>query len=154
MITTYARAAGDTAFATQVLEVMREITVDYIGNRGLEDYLKKKLGDVATVPQIFEFLKGKIFYLPDAPGIEEIRSPLKTIIDNTGGDCDDMSVAAATVLKMYGYAAKFRAVQWRTDKYTHVYVVTIIGGVEVPFDLTQHKLGEEYIFTKGLELVV
>lgn len=51
-----------------------------------------------------------------------------------GGDCDDMSMAVAALLRRQGIKCWFKTIAWRCPEFTHVYVVAEIDGRMMPLD--------------------
>lgn len=143
---------GDTRIYTQiVLSQMKKIANDYLNDsRMIKLAIELERGDDAeTLQADYDLLKQRIPYLDDDPTYAEvIRSPIQTIFNNTGGDCDDMAVAVACLCKIQGFDVVFRAIQWRVQEYTHVYCV--VNGVN--FDLVQNNLGDQYQSEPGIQL--
>lgn len=141
--TNYKRARGNNAFTAQMLGIMRELVHDYLRDGDLIKLATTLRGTSrqSTLENLFLYLKTRIKYVDDRPNREDIRSARRTVLYGEGGDCDDMAVAAATMLKILGFPAMFRAVQWRLPEFTHVYAVTYLNGNEVAFDLTEDRLG-------------
>lgn len=111
---------------------------------------------LTTALNIFAYLKARIQYTKDPKDRELVRSAWRSIFVDHAGDCDDMSVAAATLLKIAGInGLRFRAIAWRDpENFTHVYLIALIQGVWVPFDLTMEKLGEFQPEEKKFEVTV
>lgn len=143
---------GDTRVYTQIImSQMRKIANDYVNDPGMKKLAAdlERGDDMKTLQADFDFLKNAIEYVDDDPAYAEvIRSPIQTIFNSTGGDCDDMAVAAACLCKIQGFNVSFRALQWRVQQYTHVYCV--VNGVN--FDLVQSNLGEQYVAEPGIQL--
>ena len=53
--------------------------------------------DAETFKNIWDFVRQNIEYQKDAPGIEQLRTPQRTLQDKTG-DCDDMSILISSLL--------------------------------------------------------
>jgi hypothetical protein len=79
---------------------------------------------------IGEYVQKKVRYVRDINGVETVHDPL-TIIDQivrkeAHGDCDDMSLLAATLLLSIGHQPFFKVVRYKgvMGPYNHIYVVT------------------------------
>lgn len=158
----------NTGYTQDTLAHMRDITLDYVPSTRAPGvsmaqvaqlvnlaYNLRMSGDLDTLTKIFNYLKSRIRYQEDPEDREQVASAWQTIFNRHFGDCDDMSVAAATLLKILGFRVKFRAIAWRLpDKITHVYVVVMWNGKEIPFDLTAEEIGEYEDDTKRIEVNV
>lgn len=135
---------GDSG-VTQTIKLMRE----YVNEYALNPDIKKLVSDIAKVMDyqnefksscerrfklieyIFIYIIHNIKYKLDPPNIELVKSAKHTILGNSKyGDCDDLSVALATLLKSAGFNVWFRCVAWKKeygDAFTHVFVM-----VELP----------------------
>lgn len=135
--------------------IMRNVVHDYLYNAPLKKIAASLVGDTDkdTLYNDFSYLKRRITYLDDDPQyLEVVRSPVQTILNGAGGDCDDMSVAAATILLMQNFSVIFQGLQWRKPEFTHVY--SVARSPELPngviFDLTQDTLGTTYATQTGI----
>ena len=77
----------------------------------------------AVARAVYEFVLGAVAYRHDDHGVEQLQTPLASVRIGAG-DCDDMAVLAAALLKSLGVPTRFRAIA--TDAaaphaYTHVY---------------------------------
>ena len=70
---------------------------------------------------IWKFIKDNIKYVRDAVGIEEIRTPQRTLSDKIG-DCEDYAIFALAILSNLGYKPKFYVVAMG-EGYQHIYTV-------------------------------
>lgn len=154
-ITKYPRPRGNLNFTKAVLLVMAGQVFKCRGDgdlKALAGRLEAPGFPVATVGRDFRYLKGRIPYKDDPRGIEWIASARRTVLYGEGGDCDDLSVASATVLMMQGIPCFFRAIAYRVPEFTHVYTVARVGKREIPFDLTLDRVGQERIFKRNIDL--
>jgi|SRR5271154_402366 len=152
-ITSIAAPAGNTAYAQKVLDVMRTVTVEGLNDPDVRMLAKKLIGKTSaeTLQNDFLYLKKKIIYVPDPIDSEDIKAAKYTAVGGEGGDCDDMSVAAATILILQGFSVCFRAIAWRTNDFTHVYVVANLKP-PVNFDLTLENLNDVHPIKKSYDL--
>jgi len=98
----------------------------------------------AEVSAIFYWVRENIRYTRDPLGVELFRTPRAAIADGIG-DCDDMAIMLAALLRAAGYRCRFRVVGTTEGSYEHVYVVAGIPPCEpseeperwLPLDPTQ-----------------
>lgn len=157
IVTKYSRPAGNTPFTARVLNIMRDLVMKYVADPDILD-LSNRLTTInnpaKTLARDFAFLKARIAYVPDPPGIEYIASPRRTIVYGEPGDCDDMSVAAGALLRSQGFPVAFRAIAYRVPEFTHVYTMVRISGKWIPFDLTLNQLGIQRPHHKEMNLIL
>lgn len=102
-------------------------------------YVKPKIVDVV---RIFNFLKKRIRFLRDIHKVETIKTPKHLIeeLKTKGiivGDCDDLSMLLAGILKVIGYPVRFViSAVGNTSQFNHIYVETKIDNKWYPLDLT------------------
>lgn len=92
---------------------------------------------VCEAKAIQNYVRDNIRYTLDIDGIETIASPQKTL-EYKQGDCDDMSVLAASLLQVVGHPARFIAVGFNGRPISHVLVETLIGSRWQPMELTEN----------------
>lgn len=85
---------------------------------------------------IHEYVQQNIRYVRDIDGIETIATPEKTL-EYRQGDCDDLTVLAATLLQTIGHPVRFVAVGFNNRPISHVLLETLIGNKWVPMELTE-----------------
>lgn len=99
------------------------------------------------IEYIFIYIIHNLKYQLDPPNIELVKSPKHTILGNSRyGDCDDLSVALATLLKTAGFNVWFRVVAWKKETgkaFTHVFVMVELpcGEKVMPLDPSMHTAG-------------
>lgn len=76
---------------------------------------------------LLTWVKRTVRYIPDPKGVEALHNPAmmaKAIAEKrlVYGDCDDMSMYLAALLKSVGLSPSFRAVGYNGNQYQHVYV--------------------------------
>ncbi|MCS7231743.1 MAG: transglutaminase-like domain-containing protein [Elusimicrobiota bacterium] len=118
------------------LSIMRKFSEDILRNT---KYHKEKIIDVIRV---FNFLKKKIRFLRDIYKIETVKT-LKHIVEEIQkkgklvGDCDDLSMLIAGVLKSIGYPVRFVVTATPgSEKFNHIFVEANIDNNWYPLDLT------------------
>jgi len=150
--TWYKRPRGNVAYTRRVLEVMRDLAVRYTRDSALRSIAAQLAQTPDPVSSAFALCKSRIKYTPDPEGIEDIRSPYRTIVLGEGGDCDDMATAGACLLKLLGHAPALRAIAWRAPDFTHVYAIADARRAPLVFDVTAPRLGAEMKFNRKLDL--
>jgi transglutaminase-like putative cysteine protease len=105
---------------------------------------------VASVPEknyrmeadeLFRFVRDSIRYVQDINGVETLQTPERTLIVRQG-DCDDKSVLLAALLESLGHPARFAAIGFEPDQFSHVFVETKIGADWIGMDATEaHPMG-------------
>ncbi len=85
---------------------------------------------------IHDWIFSNIKYTLDNEGFERIAGPQYTLAQRSG-DCDDMAVLEAALLKAIGHPARFVAMAQEPDAFCHVYIETKIGSNWVPSDPTE-----------------
>lgn len=75
------------------------------------------------------FVQSRVRYVKDGYGVEQLHDPL-LMIDQiergiAQGDCDDMTLLAATLMMSVGIVPMFRCVRYRArfGHYNHIYLV-------------------------------
>jgi hypothetical protein len=96
----------------------------------------KKWGQ--EVDAVFRWVRDNIRYIKDPRNLETLHTPEK-ILEYGQGDCDDQSILLASLLETIGHPARFVAVGFSPDTYSHVYVETKVGSRWVPLDATMEK---------------
>lgn len=135
---------GD-AGVIQTVELMISYVNQYYQNKGItaivnkirnytnsQKYTDSCYSKIALIHNIFKYVKANFKYTPDPQGMELVVSPKHTLLSGAikHGDCDDLSVILATLLKSAGYPVWFRTVAWKKEtgnNFTHVFVM-----VELP----------------------
>jgi len=109
-------------------------TVDY--DRGFNDLVNRLLLenglDAYSNPQqklslVYSFIRNHVTYLPDKAGkTESIKSARETLKDGYG-DCDDLSILAASMLGVMGFEDTNFVLATYTTGELHIYVETFAG---------------------------
>jgi transglutaminase-like putative cysteine protease len=61
---------------------------------------------------VWAFVRRIVTYRLDPVGAEWVQDPMETLINSHAGDCDDMAVAAGTLLQAIGHPCRIAAVEW------------------------------------------
>lgn len=91
--------------------------------------VKGAAGAEAEARAIWAFVRDRVTYRHDPVGAEWVQDPVETLIRSQAGDCDDMAVAAGTLLQAIGHRAIIQAVRWEgRDAPSHVVVFDRASG--------------------------
>lgn len=95
---------------------------------------------VGEVEAIYEWMKHHIRYTRDPMGMEYLQTPphLLEIIGRNGmafGDCDDMTMFVASLLKSIGFNVGVKVASYKPDgAYSHIYALVFLQGKWVALD--------------------
>ena len=103
------------------------------------------------VEKIWDFMVLNVRYCYDTSGID-VFATLKETLLAAGGDCDDMVIAMATLLKHLGFEVIARVVSTQDDPGTWVHIYPLVGMPKdnprewIPLDMTVNGVmpGWEY----------
>lgn len=74
-----------------------------------------------TFENVWNFVRQNIKYQNDEPGLEQLRTPQRTLHDQTG-DCDDMSILISSILTNLGHNHELVVAAYRNaDQWQHIY---------------------------------
>ena len=85
---------------------------------------------------VFRFVRDRIRYVGDIQGLETIATPMKTL-EYGQGDCDDKCVLLASLLIAINHPARFIALAFHGQAFSHVLVETRLGGNWIPLESTE-----------------
>lgn len=108
-----------------------ELSRDIVKNLPPKAWLKE-------ADALFQWVRDNIRYIKDPRNIETLHTPQK-ILEFGQGDCDDQSILLAALLEAAGHPARFVAVGFAPNTYSHVYVETKIGDKWIALDPTMEK---------------
>ena len=86
-----------------------------------------------TLNNVWSFLYNHIQYKEDAPGIEQLRTPLRSWADRKSGiDCDCYSIFISSILTNLNIPHSLRIAEYGSKGYyQHVYIVVPIDGANI-----------------------
>lgn len=90
----------------------------------------------AEVKRLHAFVRDRIRYVRDIRGVETLQDAERTLTLKSG-DCDDKSVLLASLLESIGHRTRFRAVGVSPNRFSHVYVESLLGRGWVPLETTE-----------------
>lgn len=91
---------------------------------------------MGEVKALHRYVRDHIRYLRDIHGVETVQSPVKTL-EYGYGDCDDKATLLAALLESTGHPSRFVAVGKAPNKFSHVYVETLVGQKWFPLETTE-----------------
>lgn len=118
-------------------------------------YVRNPLFDVIY---IFNYLKKRTRFLRDIYTVETIKTPKRLYTElmrynKILGDCDDLTMLMASVLKAIGIPVRLVISAVRIPVYNHIYLEGFINNKWIPIDLTYKLFMEKpYIFKKIYEI--
>ena len=102
-----------------------------------------------TLKNVWTFWKFNIRYKVDPDGVQMVQEP-RALWARKEGDCKSLSIAVMTTLDALGIKGNFRFASYG-DNYsfpTHVYVVVLENGKEIPVDCVWTEFGTQKAYTK------
>lgn len=131
------------------MELIRETVLKHAESlKPLAETFRGK-STLKTAENIWNFIKTNIRYEKDRPGYEEVRTPARFIADGFG-DCDDMSVFAASVLLALGLKPFFYVVAFNGNAHPgHIYVGIeniVLDGVMPVFNVHPERITKTIIY--------
>lgn len=86
---------------------------------------------------LFEWVRDNIRYARDVEGVETLIEPYDLVFNlelGRQGDCDDFAMLLATLLKIMGHRARFKAGTVNGARQGHVWVEVFLDGKWIPLD--------------------
>ena len=102
--------------------------------------------EIAKLKYLYNYVVNKMTYKPDPQWAELVKSVKHTLFGSQPyGDCDDLSIAAATLFAGAGHKVAFKTVAWRPSdpdkRFSHVYLMVQAFGGWLPMDPTMGEKG-------------
>lgn len=138
----------------QTLAIMRRIVKRYRTDPGIislaHDIVREVPGKAysAEAAAIQTWVRNNIRYTQDVYDVETLYTP-DVLLVNRMGDCDDQSVLVATLLNAIGHEARFIAVSFAPDVFSHVLTETKIGDRWHPLETTESCSFGQYPWVPG-----
>lgn len=145
MITNLPYRGGD-AGVEDTIKIMREYSRELSTDARVKNLVKAFTGeDYQQIKKAFNYIVSKIRYQED--GADEVVKSVKWTLfgPQPYGDCDDLSVALATLLLAMGFRVAFVTIAWKpgSDDYSHVYCIVYVPSIGgwMPVDPTRGLTG-------------
>jgi transglutaminase-like putative cysteine protease len=87
--------------------------------------------------RLLSWVRQNIEYRRDQDGVDTLHT-IPRLLSERKGDCDDMAMLLAAMLKLAGFPAWFVAVGYQPNQYEHVYVETEIDGRRFALECTEN----------------
>lgn len=149
---------GDEGVA-DTIEIMRDFAIKYKNDARVQRIVKDidaVISDkhdsgsfewhIERLKNLYMHVVNTMTYKSDPQWAELVMSVKHTLFGSKPyGDCDDLSVAAATLFLGAGYKAAYKTIAWRNSdekkRFTHVYLLVQAKGVWFPMDPTMGEKG-------------
>lgn len=114
-------------------------------------FLSRKCGGEWCVPEkdqkaevaaLFAEVRRRVRYTGDPLRRDTYTTPVRTLFEHMGGDCDDSAAALGALLEAVGYSVRLRVVQTKGyDSWNHIYLVVQLTstGEWIALDPSQNK---------------
>lgn len=165
---------GDEANRTTVENMIRLARRDSKSKTILKiakEIQSKSKDELQLINNIFDYVKATIDYQTDKEGAERLLSlsgsnaertelliaPVYLLTEVKKGDCDDMSMAIATLCLALDVPVNYKIIAWRINAFTHVYnevgfIKTFNMPYWVPCDVVMGVFGKEQKGIKRYEV--
>jgi transglutaminase-like putative cysteine protease len=115
---------------------VRQTAIDILIQNGVQpkDYLRE-------IKTLFDWVKSNIRYTRDIHRVELLHTA-RRMLELRAGDCDDMTILLAAMLKAIGHPVRLALVGFnprRKALFTHIYLEAFCKGVWIPLDATMNK---------------
>ncbi len=80
---------------------------------------------------VHNWIRDNIAYQLGPDGIEQFQTPKQLLVSRVG-QCSDMSVLGAALLRTLGHPVRFAAVAFEPDAFSHVFIETAFGNNKRP----------------------
>ena len=115
---------------------VRQTAIDILFQHAIcaKDYL----GEIRA---LFEWVKNNVRYTRDIHRVELLHTA-RRMLELRAGDCDDMTILLAAMLKAIGHPVRLTLVGFnpqRKELFTHIYLEAFCKGVWIPLDATMNK---------------
>jgi len=140
----------------QTIQLMRQLVNQnylnpWIRERGVLLAATCQRDPICEDSEILNFVRSRVIYMSDPTDVEALHNPVsfmeQRLRENKAvwGDCDDMSVYIATLLKAIGHRPKFRIVGRKKQLhhvlvYCHINLDATLFSGDVPLDPTPGRI--------------
>jgi transglutaminase-like putative cysteine protease len=95
----------------------------------------------AEIKTLFEWVKNNVRYTRDIYRVELLHTA-RRMLELRAGDCDDMTILLAAMLKAVGHPVRLVLVGFnprRKEQFTHIYLEAFCKGWWIPLDPTMER---------------
>lgn len=124
------------------LQIMQSLVRRYRKHPLIRQTAMDAVGDLAgkdwpgEAKRLHAYVRDRVRYLRDTRGVETVQTPDVTL-DLGQGDCDDKAVLLASLLESIGHPTRFVAIGYEPNRFSHVYVETLVGRFWLPLETTE-----------------
>jgi transglutaminase-like putative cysteine protease len=140
--------AGTKKTVDYIAQLIREGAKDFCVRQRAIDILismrvrpKDYLREIET---LFEWVKNNVRYTRDIHHVELLHSA-RRMLELRAGDCDDMTILLASMIKSIGHPVRLVLVGFNPRKkklFSHIYLEALCKGLWIPLDATMnHPMG-------------
>jgi transglutaminase-like putative cysteine protease len=115
---------------------VRQTAIDILFQHAIRP--KDYLGEIRA---LFEWVKNNVRYTRDIHRVELLHTA-RRMLELRAGDCDDMTILLAAMLKAIGHPVRLALVGFNPQRkalFTHIYLEAFCKGVWIPLDATMNK---------------
>jgi transglutaminase-like putative cysteine protease len=137
--------AGTKKTVDYIVQLIRSGAKDFCVRQRAIDILirthvrpKDYLGEIQT---LFEWVKNNVRYTRDIHHVELLHSA-RRMLELRAGDCDDMTILLASMIKSIGHPVRLVLVGFnpRNKKlFSHIYLEALCKGLWIPLDATMNR---------------
>jgi hypothetical protein len=139
----YFKTPGGPAGIQDTLQRMRAIVHKSVRDPRLIALARQLTANLTSrdyageIKALFEWVRDNIRYARDIEGVETLIEPADLVFNlelGRQGDCDDFSMLLATLLKIMGHRARFKAGTVTGARQGHVWVEVFLDNKWIPLD--------------------
>ena len=115
---------------------VRQTAIDILFQHAIRP--KDYLGEIRA---LFEWVKNNVRYTRDIHRVELLHTA-RRMLELRAGDCDDMTILLAAMLKAIGHPVRLALVGFNPQRkalFTHIYLEGYHKGLWIPLDATMNK---------------
>jgi hypothetical protein len=137
--------AGTKRTVDYIIQLIRDGAKDFCVRQHAIDILigsrvrpKDYLGEIGT---LFEWVKNNVRYTRDIHRVELLHSA-RRMLELRAGDCDDMTILLASMIKSVGHPVRLVLVGFNPMKkklFSHIYLEAFCKGLWIPLDATMNR---------------
>jgi len=115
---------------------VRQTAIDILFQHAIRP--KDYLGEIRA---LFEWVRNNVRYTRDIHRVELLHTA-RRMLELRAGDCDDMTILLAAMLKAIGHPVRLALVGFNLQRkalFTHIYLEAFCKGTWIPLDATMNK---------------
>ncbi len=138
-----------------IIEIINQDRLDpYVRQKAIEIIREAGVKDRDTygiIKAIYEYLQDNVSYVEDPKDVEFMQRTRRLLEKTRAGDCDDFTIAGASLLLSLNIDVKLKVVGTESSSYfNHIYIIVKDKSEWIPFDpiYKDRKLGQEPVVIK------